>query len=81
MPKFMDVHDNLMLSQEAIDQLTQGTREGATDEFGVKQPELFHNSDGKVFCLLDGPDKEAVKKHHAAIDVPCVDVFPVNSLL
>lgn len=55
MPRFMDVHDDLKLSQEDIEQITQGTREGATDEFGVRQIELYHNADGKVYCLLEGP--------------------------
>jgi len=52
----MDSHDDLKLPQEAIDQIAQGTREGATDEFGVRQIELYHNSEGKVYCLLEGPD-------------------------
>lgn len=81
MPKFMDVHDDLKLPQEAIDQIAQGTRDGATDEFGVSQLELFHNAEGKVYCLLDAPDEEAVRKHHAALDVPCGDVHQVSSLL
>ena len=28
--------------------------------FGVRQVELFHNADGKVYCLLDAPDADAV---------------------
>lgn len=81
MPKFMDVHDDLKLPQEAIDQMAQGTRDGATDEFGVTQLELFYNAEGKVYCLVDAPDDEAVRKHHAAVDVPCGDVHQVSSLL
>jgi hypothetical protein len=81
MPKFMDVHDDLKLPQEAIDQIAQGTRDGVTDEFGVRQIELYHNPDGKVYYLLEGPDEEAVRKHHAALDVPCGDVHCVDSLL
>lgn len=80
-PRFMDYHDDLKLPQEAIDQIAEGTRNGDTDEFGVRQVELFHNADGKVYCLLDAPDEEAVRKHHAALDVPCGDVHRVDSLL
>ena len=54
---------------------------GATDEFGVRQVELFHNADGKVYCLLEGPDEEAIRQHHAALNVPCGDVHQVDSLL
>ena len=61
MARFMDYHEDLKLPQEAIDQITQETRDGATDEFGVRQVELYHNADGKVYCLLEGPDEEALR--------------------
>ncbi|MDQ3610362.1 MAG: DUF4242 domain-containing protein [Actinomycetota bacterium] len=80
MARFMDFHDDLKLPQEAIDEIARGAREGATDEFGVRQVELFHNADGKVYCLLDAPDEAAVRSHHAALDVPCGDVHRVDSL-
>ena len=81
MPLFMDYHDDLKLPAEAIQQIAQETRDGAADQFGVRQVELYHNADGKVYCLLEGPDEQAVRDHHAAIGVPCGDVHPVNSLL
>jgi hypothetical protein len=81
MPKFMDFHDDLKLPPEAIAAIAQGTRDEDADEFGVRQLELFHNADGKVYCLLEGPDEDAIRKHHAALDVPCGDVHQVDSLL
>ena len=81
MPRFMDYHDDLKLPAEAIAEIGQGAKAGTADEFGVRQVELFHNPDGKVYCLLDAPDEEAVRKHHAALDVPCGDVHRVDSLL
>lgn len=81
MPRFMDYHDDLKLPAEAIDQIAGGTRRGDADEFGVRQIELYHNTDGKVYCLLEGPDEDAIRKHHAALDVPCGDVHQVESLL
>jgi hypothetical protein len=77
----MDYHDDLKLPAEAIQQIAQETRDGAADQFGVRQVELYHNADGKVYCLLEGPDEQAVRDHHAALGVPCGDVHPVNSLL
>jgi hypothetical protein len=77
----MDYHDDLKLPVEAIQQIAQETRDGAADQFGVRQVELYHNADGKVYCLLEGPDEQAVRDHHAALGVPCGDVHPVNSLL
>jgi hypothetical protein len=81
MPMFMDFHDDLKLPPEAVAQIAEGTRVGATDEFGVRQVELYHNADGKVYCLLEGPDEDAIRKHHDALNVPCGDVHPVNGLL
>jgi hypothetical protein len=81
MPLFMDYHDDLKLPADAIQQIAQETRDGAADQFGVRQVELYHNADGKVYCLLEGPDEQAVRDHHAALGVPCGDVHPVNSLL
>jgi len=80
MPQFMDYHDDLKLPASAIEQIAQGARDGDTDEFGVRQIELYHNADGKVYCLLEAPSEEAVRQHHAALDVPCGDVHPVSSL-
>lgn len=81
MPKFMDYHDDLVLPREAIEDIAQGTRNGTVDEFGVRQLELYYNSDGSVYCLLEGPDEDAVRKHHAALNVTCGDVHRVDSLL
>ncbi|MGD0085293.1 MAG: nickel-binding protein [Acidimicrobiales bacterium] len=81
MPKFMDFHDDLKLPSEAIQQITQDTKDAKSDEFGVRQIELFHNSEGKVYCLLEAPDAEAVRSHHAALGVPCGDVHEVSGLL
>jgi hypothetical protein len=81
MPKFMDFHDHLQLPSEAIVQITEDTKNAKADEFGVRQVELFHNPDGKVYCLLEAPDADAVRKHHEAIGVPCGDVHEVQSLL
>ena len=81
MPRFMDYHDDLKLPESAIAELARGAREKEADQFGVTQLELYYNADGKVYCLLDGPDEEAVRKHHAALDVPCGQVHQVNQLL
>jgi hypothetical protein len=81
MPRFMDFHDDLKLPEEAIDQIAAGTKAGTADQFGVRQIELFHNPDGKVYCLLDAPDADAVRQHHRALGVSCGDVHEVQSLL
>lgn len=81
MPKFVDVHEDLKLPQDAIDKFTQEARDGTTDEFGVSQVELYHNPEGHAVCILDAPDEDAVRKHHDALGVPCGDVNQIYSLL
>ncbi len=80
MPQFMDFHPELKLPQEAIDEIAAGAAAGATDQFGVRQVELFHNSDGQVYCLLDAPDEQAVRDHHAALGVDCGEVHEVSGI-
>jgi hypothetical protein len=77
----MDFHDDLRLPSEAIVQITKDTKDGKADDFGVRQLELFHNPEGKVYCLLEAPDADAVRAHHAALGVPCGDVHEVSTLL
>ena len=81
MPQFMDFHEDLKLPSEAIQQITRETKEGKVAEFGVRQIELFHSSEGKVYCLLEAPDVEAVRSHHAALGVPCGEVHEVAGVL
>jgi hypothetical protein len=81
MPQFMDFHDDLKLPEVAVQQIAQEARDHKTDEFGVRQLELFHNADGKVFCLLEAPNADAVRHHHAALGVPCSDVHEVSGIL
>ena len=77
----MDFHDDLKLPDEAILQITQETKDRKSDEFGVRQVELFHNADGKVYCLLEAPDAEAVRSHHAALGLTCGEVHEVSGVL
>jgi hypothetical protein len=81
MPRFMDFHDDLKLPTAAIDSIAEDTRNHVVDEFGVRQVDLFHNADGKVYCLLEGPDEEAIRQHHAALGVECGNVHRVDGLL
>jgi hypothetical protein len=80
-PQFMDYHEELKLPDEAIAQITQETKDKKTDQFGVRQVELYHNPDGKVYCLLEAPNADAVRSHHEALGVPCGEVHEVSGLL
>ena len=80
MPQFMDFHPELTLPQEAIDDIAAGARAGTADQFGVRQVELYHNSDGTVYCLLDAPHAQAERDHHAALSVDCGEVHEVTGI-
>ncbi|MFP5373094.1 MAG: nickel-binding protein [Actinomycetes bacterium] len=79
-PTFMDYHDDLKLPAEAVEAIRQGAVAREVDAFGVRQVELFHNPQGKVYCLLEAPDADAVRRHHEALGVDCGDVHEVASL-
>jgi hypothetical protein len=80
MALFMDFHQDLKLPAQAIAQIAEDARHARADRFGVRQAGLDHHPDGTVYCLLDGPDGDAVRQHHAALGVPCGDVHQVDSL-
>jgi hypothetical protein len=80
MPRFMDFHQDLKLPAEAIAQIASDTRNARADQFGVRQIELYYNADGKVYCLLEAPDEQAIRAHHAALGVPCGDIHQITSL-
>ncbi len=80
MPQYMDFHSDLKLPQAAIDDIAQGAAAGTADQFGVTQVELYHNADGRVYCLLDAPNAQAVRDHHAALGVDCGDVHEVSGI-
>jgi hypothetical protein len=76
----MDFHNDLKLPGEAIAQITADTRDQRSDQFGVRQLELYHNAEGQVYCLLEAPDEEAVRKHHDALGVECGAVHRVEGI-
>ena len=80
MLRFMDFHQDLKLPAEAIAQIANDTRHARADRFGVRQIELYHNPEGKVYCLLEGPDVEAIRQHQAALGVLCGDIHQVDSI-
>ena len=63
-----------------IAQISDDARERRADEFGVRQVELYHNASGQVYCLLEAPDEEAVRKHHAALGIDCGAVHRVHGI-
>ena len=64
MPKFIDVHKMNPLTEQQIKQ----AQNAAKDEFGVTHENIIYiETENKVFCVLNAPNKEAVEKHHRKI--------------
>ena len=79
MPKFIDFHPGSQLAPERIAQIRQDTIEQKSDQYGVRQLELYYSPDGKgIYCVLEAPDEVAVRNHHHG---NCNEVIKVESLL
>ena len=50
------------------------------DEFGVKHLNLIYSEDeDKMYCVLDAPNKEAIKKHHSKLGYNCDFIMEVDT--
>ena len=71
----LDVHSIGSLTEQGLLKEQDAPR----DELGVKTINILYNFEvGKIYCLLDAPNKESVKKHHDKLGVKCVDVRSKN---
>lgn len=67
MPIFLDVH-KVPFSESNLKELCRSPK----DEFGVSHVNLFYNKESKIcFCLLEGPDIDAIEKHHSKVNIKC----------
>jgi len=50
------------------------------DEFGVKHLNLIYSEEeDRMYCVLDAPNKEAVKKHHNKLGYNCDFIMEVDT--
>jgi hypothetical protein len=76
MPKFLDSHSLKGTNPEALEKLQKLPK----DEFGVTNLNLIYSEDeNKMYCFLDAPDIESVKKHHDKLGFKCDYILEVNS--
>ncbi len=76
MPKFIDAHPMKPFTADALNKL----QNASPDEFGVTHHDvLFSEKDNKIYCVLNAPDLEAIKKHHAKADIKCDWIHEVKS--
>jgi hypothetical protein len=74
MPIFMDVH-KVPFNEANLKELCASP----TDEFGVRHVNILYNKDARIcFCLLEGPDIDAIEKHHAKVNIKCEWITEVS---
>jgi Protein of unknown function (DUF4242) len=75
LPKFLDVHHIKRINEDILRQIQMSPR----DKFGVTHLNFLFNPEAdRVFCILDAPDKEAVKKNHKKIGMKCEWIVEVK---
>ena len=79
MPEFMDVHDGFFgVTQEQVDGAHRKDLEIEASE-GVHFKSWWADpATGKVFCLADGPSKEAVLRVHEKAGHPATEIYEVS---
>jgi len=77
MPVFIDSHDMNDFSEKKLKKIASMP----IDKHGVKHLELlFTEKENKLFCVLEGPNKEAVEKHHKDAGLTCEFIFEVTQV-
>jgi hypothetical protein len=77
MPKFMSSHNMPAgaMKREQVDQLAQAAQNDTT----VKPYRSFLNlAEGKVFCVMEAPSKEALAAWFKKMSMPCDYITPVE---
>jgi hypothetical protein len=80
MPLFLDIHHKVDgLTSDAIADAHRKDLE-VQKKFGVNYLKYwFNEKDGRVFCLVEAPDKEsAIKVHKEAHGLLADEIFEVN---
>jgi hypothetical protein len=76
MPKFIDSHPMGSITPETLRKLQTAPK----DEYGITHHDiLFNKSENKVFCVLNAPDKDSVRRHHDHHGIKCDWVEEIES--
>jgi hypothetical protein len=77
MPKFMSSHSVPpgMIRREQVSQLA----EAAQNDPAIKPYRSFLNlAEGKIFCVMEAPDKQTLAAWFQKMQMPCDDITPVE---
>ena len=76
MPEFLDSHPMTGVTEERL----KDAQASPPDEFGVDHINILYNQkENKLFCFLNAPDEDAVRKHHGKLGIKFDWVTEVNT--
>ena len=76
MPKYNDTHEMGSIKASDLKKL----QKAPADQFGITHHDiLFNEKENRIYCVLDAPNAEAVRKHHAHAGLSCDWVHEVES--
>ena len=82
MPLYIDWHEARELPEEIRSTIKDRIKSGDADEFGVVDRGVVYDKTAhRMFCVLDAPDEDAVRRHHEAAGVPVESIHPADAIL
>lgn len=82
MPTFTDWHMASELDDNRRRELQERVRSREPDEHGVVDPGIIFDRDAdRMYCILDAPDEDAVRRHHQDVGVPLETVHRADTIL
>ena len=85
MKYFIDTHDkakgsfpNVELSEEQFFSQFDALEKAGEEFLVIGHAAHVNLAEGKAFCFMSGPDEEAIRKTHAAIDLPYDSITEVR---
>ena len=76
MAKFIDTHPMSPFTEYQL----RALQNSPEDEFGVTHHDILFSEEGnKIFCVLNAPDEESVRRHHEKAGLKCEWVQEINS--
>ncbi len=76
MPSFIDGHH---VGESRLEEMKNIAN--TINEFGVSTLDMFYNKkEQELYCILDAPDENAIKMHHAKINLQCDFITPVEKV-
>jgi hypothetical protein len=76
MPRFLDVHPLKGVDEDSLRRF----QNAPVDEFQVKAINLMYNYEAdRFYCLLEAPNKQAIKDHHNKYGFECEWITEVKT--